>query len=171
MLSKVSTLLATSPVTAADIAEISALHARVFGPGRFTKTAYRVREGGSRVMLSPFCRLARKDDEIVAALRMTEATIGGCPNALLLGPLTVAPRVAGQGYGRSLITASLDAAKSAGKRFVVLVGDEPYYGRFGFKPVAPGSIVLPGPANPARILGLELEEGASADYRGLVTAI
>ncbi len=59
----------------------------------------------------------------------------------------------------------LDAARASGVRLVVLVGDEPYYGRFGFKPVPPGAITLPGPVNPLRLLAVELAPGALPDYR------
>ena len=65
------------------------------------------------------------------------------------------------------MTQALEAARSSGTALVVLVGDEPYYGRFGFKPVPFGQIVFPGPVNPARILACELKDGACASYRGL----
>ena len=78
--------------------------------------------------------------------------------------------MAGQGYGRALVAEALEAARKAKVRLIVLVGDEPYYGRFGFKPVPPGQIMLPGPVNPARLLAAELEAGALADYRGLIAA-
>jgi predicted N-acetyltransferase YhbS len=165
MLSKV----VNRPVTPDDLPRISALHSRVFGPGRFARTAYRVREqmaSGSEV--SRFCRLAVAEGRVIAALRMSDISIGGVPGALLLGPLVVAPENAGQGYGRGLIGEALEAARANGIRLVVLVGDEPYYGRFGFKPVQPGSIVFPGPVNTARILAAELEPGALTAYRGLI---
>ena len=97
-------------------------------------------------------------------------TVGGAPGAILLGPLAVDPEFAGQGYGRRLVADGLAAAKAAGVRLCVLVGDEPYYARFGFVRVPPGQIALPGPADPARILAAELSPGALADYRGVVTA-
>src|SRR5690606_2926673 len=110
--------------------------------------------------ISDFCRLATADDRIAAAIRMSEIMIGGKPGAALLGPIVVAPEHEGQGYGRALIKEAMDAARTAGIRLVVLVGDEPYYGRFGFKPVAPGTITFPGPVNPVRILAAELADGA-----------
>jgi predicted N-acetyltransferase YhbS len=159
------------PVAPPDLPRISALHAEVFGPGRFARSAYRVREGKAADLspISPFCRLALMGDRLVAALRLTEVTIGGKAGALLLGPLAVAPDVAGQGFGRALVAEALEAAKGAGVRLVVLVGDQSYYGRFGFKPAPSGQIALPGPVNPARLLVTELVPGALADYRGLVT--
>ncbi len=166
MLAKIT----TRPATPGDIPLISALHDRAFGPGRFTRTAYRVREQmGPGREISDFCRVATAGDHIAAAIRMSEITVGGKPGAALLGPIVVAPDHEGQGYGRTLIKEAMDAARTAGIRLVILVGDEPYYGRFGFKPIAPGAITLPGPVNPARLLAAELESGALADFRGQVS--
>jgi predicted N-acetyltransferase YhbS len=166
MLSKV----VTRPAAPEDIPLISALHEQVFGPGRFARTAYRVREQmGPDNEVSRFCRLALDGNRVVAAIRMSEITIGGKQGAALLGPIVVAPDHAGQGYGTTLITEALDAARAAGLKLVVLIGDEPYYGRFGFKRVAPGAITLPGPVNPARILAAELENGALQAFTGLVS--
>lgn len=167
MLSKI----VNRPVAPEDVPLISALHDRVFGPGRFARTAYRVREQmGPASEVSRFCRLATSDGQLVAALRMSEVAVGGRGGAALLGPLVVAPEYAGQGYGRALIKEALEAARAAGVKLVVLVGDEPYYGRFGFKPVAPGTITFPGPVNPARILAAELAPGALALFRGPISA-
>lgn len=156
------------PVTPADLPTIGDLHARVFGPGRFARTAYRVREGTPRI--SPYCRVAYLDKRLIAAVRFTEIAIGGKPGALLLGPLVVDQEFAGQGFGKALVAEGLEHAKRAGVGLVVLVGDMPYYGRFGFKPVPLAQIVFPGPVNPARILALELQDGALASARGTVAA-
>ena len=75
----------------------------------------------------------------------------------MLGPLAVDPEFTGQGYGRRLVAESLEKAKALGLKLIVLVGDEPYYGRLGFKRVPPGQILLPGPVDPARILATALE--------------
>jgi len=160
----------TRPATPEDIPLISALHDRAFGPGRFARTAYRVREQmGLGREISDFCRLATTGERIVAAIRLSEILIGGKPGAVLLGPLVVAPEYAGQGYGRALIKEAMDAAAAAGNRLVVLVGDESYYGRFGFAPVAPGTITLPGPVDPTRLLAAELENGALSEYHGPIS--
>jgi len=151
-----------------DLPQISALHARVFGPGCYARTAYRIREGTPRI--SRFCRKALLDGRIIAAIRMTEVRIGGEPGVLLLGPLAVEPEWAGQGYGRRLVAEVMAAAKAEGIRLIVLVGDEPYYGRFGFVRAKPGQITLPGPVDPARVLAAELVPGALDSYRGLITA-
>lgn len=161
-----STDVTVRPVADSDIPAISALHARVFGPGRFVRTAYRVREG--LPLRSRFCLVCERPGELIAALRFAPITIGGKGGALMLGPLAVTPERAGQGYGRRLIAEGLAAAKAAGIRLVILVGDEPYYGRFGFKVAPPGRIAMPGPVNPARLLVAELRDGALADASGLV---
>ena len=156
------------PVTPADLPAISELHARVFGPGRFTRTAYRVREGAAPI--SRYCRAALLGNRIIAAVRFTDVAVGTTEAALLLGPLAVDPEFAGKGFGRALVGEALVAAKSDGVRLVILVGDEPYYGRFGFHPLPPGQIALPGPVDPQRLLAAELAPGALSDYRGLVAA-
>jgi predicted N-acetyltransferase YhbS len=156
----------TRPAVTDDLPAMAALQSRAFSPGRFTRTAYRVREGSPA--LSPFCRVALIGDRLVAALRMTPIMIGGEAGALLLGPLAVEPDEAGRGYGRRLVAESMEAATVAGVKLIVLVGDVPYYGRFGFRPVPPGQIRMPGPVDPARLLAAELQPGALATVRGLV---
>lgn len=158
--------LVTRPAGPDDSADIAALHARAFGPGRFARTAYRLREGIAE--FSPFCRVCRIDRRLVAAVRFSPVLIGGKDGALLLGPLAVDPAFANQGYGRRLVGEALDAARDAGIRLVVLVGDELYYARFGFKRIPRGQITLPGPVNPDRLLAAELAPDALADYGGAV---
>lgn len=151
-----------------DLPDVLALHARAFGPGRFVRTAYRIREGTPPI--SPYCLLSKVSGELVAAIRFTEVTVGGKPGVLLLGPLAVEEDYAGLGYGKRLVAEGIERARKAGIKLVLLVGDEPYYGRFGFKRVPPGRIRLPGPADPARVLAAELEEGALAQFEGMVEA-
>jgi len=157
------------PLAMADLEAVSALHARVFGPGRFARTAYRVREGTAPI--SPFCSGAFFDGRLIASLRLTPVKIGGTGPHLLLGPLAVDPAYSGQGYGRALVSASVEAAKAANIGIIVLVGDTAYYERFGFAAVPPGQITFPGPVNPARILAREIAPGALASARGEVVAI
>lgn len=158
----------TRPVTDADQPAISALHARVFGPGRFARSAYRVREG--TVFASPFCRLAILEGSLIAALRLTPVTIGGAKGALLLGPLAVDPMHANKGYGRQLTAEGFAAAAVAGFKLVVLVGNLSYYSRMEFVVAPRGQIWLPGPADPARILVRELVAGSVAQFKGVVVA-
>lgn len=157
------------PVTAGDLPAVSALHARVFGPGRFARTAYRVREGTP--LISPYCRGAFRRGELLAALRMTVVAIGESSPHLMLGPLAVAPEVQGQGFGQALVTEAVAAARSSGIGVIILVGDMPYYGRFGFTPAPRGQFQFPGPVNPARILALEATPGAMAASSGLVRGL
>lgn len=163
------TSIITRPATSGDLTEISNLHARVFGPGRYARSAYRVREG--KGLMTRFCRVAVFQDKIVAALRMTDVTIGKISGAALLGPIGVDPAHHGQGFGRELIAEAIQSARDAGLQLIVLVGDEPYYGRLGFKLVPHGQITFPGPVNPSRILAIELKPGALSQYRGLIVAV
>jgi predicted N-acetyltransferase YhbS len=160
-----------SPVTAPDLPAIFDLNARAFGPGRFARTAYRIREGVpliSRFCLKASLHPAQGGTKLIAAIRFTEVSIGGRSGGLLLGPLAVEPAHAGLGFGRRLIADGLANAKAAGLGLCVLVGDAPYYARFGFTVLPPGQIILPGPADPGRMLGAELTPGAIGQYHGLV---
>lgn len=151
-----------------DHAAIERLHARAFGPGRFARTAYRLREGTQP--LPELCLTALVGTYLVGSVRMFAAEAGGRP-LLVLGPLTVDPSFSSRGIGASLMQAGLDAARAAGHGIVVLVGDAPYYRRFGFTPVPMGRLSLPGPVDPARFLWLELVEGAQAGVSGIIGAV
>jgi predicted N-acetyltransferase YhbS len=151
-----------------DNTDIRALHARAFGPGRFARTAYRLREGIAE--FSPFCRVCRIDGQLAAAVRFTPILIGGKGAALLLGPLAVDPAFANQGHGRGLVATALEAARNAGIALVVLVCDEPYYAKLGFRPAPHGQITLPGPVDPDRLLAVELAPSALSSFSGLTTA-
>ena len=157
------------PVTPADLPAIHALHARTFGPGRFVRTAYRVREGTPAI--SRYCRATYLGERLIAAVRMTPISIGGAEGALLLGPLVVDPDFAGQGFGKRLIAEMIETARADGLKLILLVGDEPYYGRFGFRPVPPGQIAMPGPVNPQRLLAAELTDDALSGMHGLVAGL
>jgi predicted N-acetyltransferase YhbS len=151
------------PETAEDAAEIERLHERTFGPGRFAKTAYRVREmGGHRLDLSFTARIGTL---MIGSVRLTPIRIGDT-RALLLGPLTVEPPFRNRGIGQALIARTLAEARARQHRLVVLVGDEPYYARMGFKRIPKGQAALPGPVDPARMLVCELVEGAFENVLG-----
>ncbi len=160
--------ITTRPLTTADTTALAALHASVFGPGRFVRTAYRVREGTP--LVTRYCRGAFTEPNMIAALRMTPILIGQAGGALMLGPLAVGPDHANLGYGRRLIAESTETARSDGRTLILLVGNMSYYGRLGYVPVPPGQIVFPGPVDPARVLAIELVPGAVAAARGLVAA-
>jgi len=152
--------------TDGDAQALSQLSAEAFGPGRFARSAYRVREGISPV--GALCLVGWFGDRLVGGIRFTAICIGEQKNALLLGPLVVDPAEKGKGFGRALVEEGLSRAKAAGFALVLLVGDMPYYGRFGFSPVRPAQITLPGPVDPGRLLAHELVPGALATASGQV---
>jgi predicted N-acetyltransferase YhbS len=153
----------------ADAAAINALHAQAFGPGRFARSAYRVREqGGVDLDLS---LTAWNGGELAGVIHFTRIEIGGRSGALLLGPLAVAPELHGQGWGTKLICEGVARATAEGFRLVVLVGDVSYYGKQGFQKIPCGQIVLPGPVDPNRMLAAELYLGSLKDYAGPVRGI
>lgn len=142
---------------AADAAAIDALIELCFGPGRFAKTAYRLREGVPAVHALSY--VARTGGALCGSLRFWPIDMAG-RKALLLGPLAVDPALRGRGAGVGLMIVGLSHAARLGHRAVMLVGDEPYYARVGFRRAEPGRFVLPGPVDPARVLIRELEPGA-----------
>jgi predicted N-acetyltransferase YhbS len=163
IMSKLS--LTILPETAADASAIERLHERTFGPGRFARSAYRIREGRGHALELSFT--ARIGTLLVGSLRLTPICIGETP-ALLLGPLTVEPPFRARGVGSALIKRALHDAKAAGHALVVLVGDEPFYGKSGFKRIPKGQVKMPGPVDPARLLVAELKAGAFEGVSGLI---
>src|ERR1700739_1445158 len=141
--------LILEPETPADAESILRLNERVFGPGRFARTAYRIRETTPPDLSLSF--VARVGTLLVGANAMTPIVIGATP-ALLLGPLIVEPVFRSQGIGEALVARSVAAARAAGGKLIIRIANEPYYGRMGFKPVLAGRVVLPGPVDPARLL-------------------
>jgi predicted N-acetyltransferase YhbS len=154
-----------SPETAADAPAIERLHERTFGPGRYARSAYRIREKMTHRLDLSFT--ARIGTLLVGSVRLTSICIGDV-RALLLGPLTVEPPFRSHGIGRALIMRALDEARAKQHRLVVLVGDEPFYGRVGFKRTPPGRIQMPGPVDRARVLVHELVPGAFDGVSGLI---
>ncbi|MBW7964430.1 GNAT family N-acetyltransferase [Bradyrhizobium sp. BR 10261] len=153
------------PEAAGDAQAIERLHERTFGPGRFVLSAYRIREHVEHLLDVSFT--ARIGTLLVGSVRQLPVTVGETP-ALLLGPLTVEPPFRSRGIGRMLMERALKEAKDRGHRIVLLVGDEPYYGRVGFKPVPKGRVTMPGPVDAARILVFELVDGAFEGVSGAV---
>jgi predicted N-acetyltransferase YhbS len=154
-----------SSETPADAEAIERLTERTFGPGRYARTAYRIREG--RTHLLPLSFVARVGTLLVGSVRLTPVRVGQT-KALLLGPLTVEPPFRSRGIGRALIARALDDAKAQGHALVFLVGDAPFYMRAGFKPVPKGQVTMPGPVDPARLLVFELAPRAFAGVAGEV---
>ena len=153
------------PEKADDALAIDRLHERTFGPGRYARSAYRIREGRGHALDLSFT--ARIGTLLVGSVRLTPICIGDTP-ALLLGPLTVEPPFRSRGIGGALIARALEVAKTKGHKLVVLVGDEPFYGKLGFKRIPKGQVKMPGPVDPARLLVAELQAGAFDGAKGMI---
>lgn len=157
-------MIGLTPETEADWWEVEALFDLCFAPGREALSSYRLRDGVPPV--TELSRLARDEAGILAgAIRFWPVRIGETrAPALLLGPVAVHPTHQGEGLGGALIRDSLAAARDAGWDRVMLVGDAPYYGRFGFLPLS--GVTMPPPTNPDRVLGQALAPGAWDHLRG-----
>lgn len=150
--------------TAADWWEVEALYDTAFGPGRTGLSSYRLRDDVEPV--AALCFVARDDLEILGGcIRYWPVKIGGAAT-LLLGPVAVHPTRQGEGLGGILMAHSLDWARELGWERVLLVGDAPYYKRFGFEPMP--EIKMPPPTNPERVLGQSLSDGGFDGVTGLV---
>jgi predicted N-acetyltransferase YhbS len=151
----------------ADVAARERLLDVAFGPARFTKTCQRLRDGRTHAHRLAF--IAKDGKHLVGTLRFWNIEAGDRP-ALLLGPIAVAESHRCAGIGSRLIRTGLDRAQRFGHRAVLLVGDAPYYARFGFERRFAEPLIMPGPVEDERFLGLELVPGALAGVQGLVVA-
>jgi predicted N-acetyltransferase YhbS len=154
--------------TPRDWDEVEALLDLAFAPGRTALSSYRLRDGIDPV--PELSLIARDDyDSVAGAIRYWPVRVGdaGTP-ALLLGPVAVHPTRQGEGLGALLITESLERAATLGWTRVILVGDAPYYRRFGFTREAALALDYPPPTNPDRLLARPLAEGAFAGVSGMV---
>jgi predicted N-acetyltransferase YhbS len=171
------------PETQADAPAITALNEAGFGPGRFAKSAYRLREGVDPV--ASLSRVAVEDDVLRGSVRFWPILVGGHEELLLgsvrfwpirvggheellLGPLAVRGDQRGKGIGIALMQAGIEKAKQGPWRGILLVGDEPYYAKVGFSRLPPGRVRFPGPVDQDRILGLSLKEGEMLALTGQV---
>ncbi|PYG26487.1 GNAT family N-acetyltransferase [Pelagimonas varians] len=144
--------------------EVEALYDTCFAPGRTALSSYRLRE--DVLPVSGLCVVARDEAGILgAAIRYWPVLVGGA-EVLLLGPIAVHPTAQGEGLGSSLIIDTLERASEAGHDRVLLVGDAPYYRRFGFNPLQ--GVIMPPPTNPERVLGASLTPQAWAGIKGTV---
>ena len=153
------------PQRADDAAAVDALVAKTFGPGRFAKSAYRLREGVDPEAGLSF--VAIENGVLRGSVRFWAVYVGIEPG-LLLGPLAVETDQRGRGIGIALMERGIAEAKAKGHRAIILVGDAPYYARVGFVPIAAGRIKFPGPVDKGRILGLALVDGALDSLQGEV---
>lgn len=144
--------------TIADVEGRERLLDESFGPGRFAKTSERLRE--RRLPSRGLAFVATLGRRIVGTVRLWDVNAGPGRPALLLGPLAVDAAFRSHGIGAKLMARAIERAKALGHRAILLVGDAPYYARFGFSNAATGGLVLPGPVDRARFLALELRPGA-----------
>ncbi|MFN7320318.1 MAG: GNAT family N-acetyltransferase [Methylobacterium sp.] len=151
---------------ASDEPAIEKLHQRAFGPGRFARTAYRIREQANAAESLTF--VARVGSLLVGSVQLTPVRLGEA-RAFMLGPLTVEPAFEKRGIGAALLQRCEQAARAMRSDAIFLVGDEPYYGRHGYKRVPMGRVRLPGPVDPGRLLVLPLT-GTGASLSGPLVA-
>ena len=150
----------TSDVTARE-----ALLDACFGENRHMRTCQRLRDG--RAPAEGLALSAVRKGKLLGTVRLWHVSAGGVP-ALMLGPLAVDSAHRELGVGAVLVAQVLAAARVQGHRAVLLLGDAPYYGRFGFSAAKTGALTLPGAFEPERLLALELEEGALDDAWGMI---
>lgn len=151
-----------------DIAAREALLDRAMGPGRAGKPSEKLRR--NRLPAEGLALVAEMPDgQIAGSIRLWPVNAGAVP-ALLLGPLGVDPAHHGEGIGAKLMRMAIAEATFRGHGAILLVGDAPYYGRFGFSATRTASIAMPGPVDPARFLALELTPGALEGAAGEVMA-
>lgn len=152
-------------------AAIEALLDASFGPDRFTKTAYRLRDGVDSIPALNLVAIEHDEhgrEVVVGTIRYWPILVGGATPSILLGPIAVAAHLQGSGLGSKLIRMSLNKAVALGHKSVILVGDAPYYERFGFSRALTLGMEMPGPVDMNRLLGLELVEGALSDAAGMI---
>ena len=155
------------PEIPADADEVELLLDTAFGPGRTGLSSYRLRQGVEPV--ADLCLLAHDDyDSLAGTIRYWPVRIGPGHPALLLGPVAVHPTRQGEGLGAWLIVETLERAAALGWTRVVLVGDEPYYSRFGFHRALARGLSFPPPVNEARLLARDLVPGAMEQVAGPV---
>jgi predicted N-acetyltransferase YhbS len=163
-------MVTITPEVAADVPARESLLDRAFGKReRRRKTSEHLREG--RVPAEGLAFTARnRRGRLIGTLRLWDITAGSAGKALLLGPLAVDCAYQKRGIGAALMRHALGEAKRLGHKAVLLVGDQPYYGRFGFAREAARGLRLPGPVELERFLGIELEAGALKDAKGMISA-
>ena len=150
-----------------DIPAREALLDRCLGERRTAKSSERLREG--RLPAQGLALTAERGGEVIGTVRLWHVEAGGVP-VLLLGPLAVRPDLQGEGLGKSLMREALWRAACRGHGAVILVGDAPYYARFGFDPALTSDLAMPGPVERERFLAIELRDGALDGARGVLVA-
>lgn len=156
------------PETAADVAARERLLDRAFGKTRRRKTSERIREGRLPSEGLAFTAVDARG-RLVGTIRLWDVVAGSAGAALLLGPLAVDCKHQGKGIGAALMHHAIAEATRLGHAAIILVGDAPYYARFGFSDALMADLHLPGPVDRARFLGVELIPGALDGAEGLVS--
>lgn len=151
----------------ADIPAREALLDRCLGERRTAKSSERLRDG--RLPADGLALTAERDGEVIGTVRLWHVEAGGVP-ALMLGPLAVKPELQGEGLGKTLMREALWRAACRGHGAVILVGDAPYYARFGFDAALTRDLAMPGPVERERFLAIELREGALDGAQGVLVA-
>ena len=152
----------------ADVAAREALPDRAFGDSRWRKTSQRLRDG--RLPAEGLAFVATEGKRVIGTARLWDIECASGESALLLGPVAVATDCRNRGVGAALVRHAIETARRLGHRAVILVGDAPYYSRFGFAAEKSARLKLPGPFERHRLLALELVHGALDGARGLVSA-
>jgi predicted N-acetyltransferase YhbS len=153
---------------ASDVVAREALLDAAYGPARFAKTSERLREG--RLAAERLSLVAVEDGRVVGTVRLWHVTAGPGCDALLLGPLAVDPACRNRGIGSALMRRAVARARMFGHRAILLVGDAPYYERFGFSAAATADLWMPGRFDRDRLLALALQPGALDGLRGMIGA-
>jgi predicted N-acetyltransferase YhbS len=146
-----------------DAAVVAAVVARAFGPGRFAKAAERLREGNRPILDLSF--VAWEAGQAVGSVRLWPIVVGSAAG-LLLGPIAVDQGCRNRGLGRALVERACAAATAAGHGFVLLVGDESWFGAMGFAASPARSVIMPGPVDQRRVLVRALKRGGSEGLAG-----
>src|SRR5215475_4592908 len=150
---------------ASDVVAREALLDACFGDNRHTRTCQRLRDGRAPAEGLALSAVAR--GQVVGTVRLWHVSAGGIP-ALILGPLAVDNTHRGLGVGAALMDHALAAARARGHRAVLLLGDAPYYARFGFSAAKTGELRLPGAFERERLLAIELADGALDGVWGMI---
>lgn len=146
-----------------DAASIEHIHDVTFGPGRYARAAFKLREGVPADMALSF--VAEINNHVIGSVRLTPMRVDDTP-LILLGPLAVLPTFTRAGIGGALMRMSMEAARRQGHKMVLLVGDLPFYYPFGFRRVSVQDIEMPLPVDPERLLVAELVAGAAKGLKG-----
>jgi predicted N-acetyltransferase YhbS len=151
-----------------DVPAREALLDEAFGDARHRKSSQRLRDG--RLPAEGLSLIASEGKRVVGTARLWHIICASGQAALLLGPVAVAADCRNRGIGAALIARCLREARRRGHGAVILVGDPPYYGRFGFNAEKTAALRLPGPFERRRLLALELVPGALDGAHGLIRA-